>query len=160
MAVVAVVSMVGAGLAGGVAAQTRTEPAKSEPARAAFERPANSVDTKSLIGVRIRDAQGKDIGEIDQLLIDPQGGKVTHAVIGVGGLMGVGETHVVVPWSDVKLSADRDKRDAWVVQMDRATLDRAPRWERKAADRPSATPRTEPTTTPRGSNPTATPSTR
>jgi sporulation protein YlmC with PRC-barrel domain len=119
--------------------------------RAAFRNDQNLAESKNFIGMRIKNDQGKDIGEVDNLLIDPQSGKVSHVVVGYGGLAGVGEKKVVVPWSDLKLTRDGNKP---VATMDQAKLDSAPRWERTAsADRdrtttPSASPTT--TTTPSG----------
>jgi len=106
-------------------------------------------DTKELIGTRIKSPDGKNLGEVDQLLIDTQTGKVSHVVIGMGGLAGVGEKKVVVPWSEVKFSPSADGKKHDIV-MDRAKLDSAPRYERSARmDRsPSASPSTtSPTTT-------------
>jgi sporulation protein YlmC with PRC-barrel domain len=103
-------------------------------------------DTKDIIGTRIKNTEGKDIGEIDQLLVDTQSGKVTHAVIGVGGLMGVGEKKVVVPWSELKFSPTAEGKKNAIV-MDQAKLESAPRYERSASTdttSPSASPTTSP----------------
>ena len=102
-------------------------------------------ETKDIIGTRIKNAEGKDLGEVDQLLIDTRTGKVSHVVIGLGGLMGVGEKKVVVPWSEVKFAPTADGKKNAVV-MDQAKLESAPRYERRAAvDRsPSASPATTP----------------
>lgn len=95
-------------------------------------------ETKDIIGTRIKNAEGKDLGEIDQLLIS-RDGKVTHAVIGVGGLAGVGEKKVVVPWSALKFAPVAEgKKNAIVISE--ATLTGAPRYER-ADMAPSASPR-------------------
>jgi sporulation protein YlmC with PRC-barrel domain len=98
-------------------------------------------ETKDIIGTRIKSAEGKDLGEIDQLLIDTRTGKVSHVVIGLGGLMGVGEKKVVVPWSELKLAPSADGKKNSIV-MDQAKLESAPRYERSASvDRsPSASP--------------------
>ena len=99
-------------------------------------------ETKDIIGTRVKNTQGKDLGEIDQLLID-HNGKVTHAVIGMGGLAGVGETKVVVPWSELKFApmAEGKKNE---ITMDQSTLESAPRYERRASMErsPSASPDT------------------
>ena len=98
-------------------------------------------ETKDIIGTRINNAEGKDLGEIDQLLID-RNGKVTHAVIGLGGLAGVGEKKVVVPWSALKFApVTTGKKNA--ITISEATLNNAPRYERTArADAaPAASPR-------------------
>jgi hypothetical protein len=99
--------------------------------------------SKDIIGTRIKNAEGKDLGEVDQLLVDTQTGKVSHVVIGLGGLMGVGEKKVVVPWSDLKFAPAADgKKNA--ITMDQAKLESAPRYERRAAVErsPSASPAT------------------
>jgi sporulation protein YlmC with PRC-barrel domain len=97
-------------------------------------------ETKDIIGTRIKNTAGKDLGEIDQLLID-RNGKVSHVVIGVGGLAGVGEKKVVVPWSDLKFAPVAEgKKNA--IMMDEARLANAPRYERAArSDAPAASPR-------------------
>jgi len=95
-------------------------------------------ETKDIIGTRVKNAQGKDLGEIDQLLID-HNGKVTHAVIGMGGLAGVGETKVVVPWSELKFApVAQGKKNA--ITIDEARLESAPRYDHaaRAADTPPA----------------------
>ena len=108
----------------------------------AWKQDAGVHDTKDIIGTRIKNVDGKDLGEIDQLLID-RNGKVTHAVIGIGGLAGVGEKKVVVPWSDLKFAPVAEgKKNA--ITMDGARLENAPRYERAARSdvAPSASPRT------------------
>jgi len=99
--------------------------------------------TKDIIGTRIKNAEGKDLGEVAQLLIDTQTGKVSHVVIGLGGLAGVGEKKVVVPWSDLKSAPAADGKKNAVV-MDQAKLESAPRYERRAGVErsPSASPST------------------
>jgi len=105
-------------------------------------------ETKDIIGTRIKSADGKDLGEIDQLLIDTRTGKVSHAVIGIGGLAGVGEKKVVVPWSELKFAPTAEGKKNAIV-MDQAKLDSAPRYDRNAmTDRsPSASPSTTSPTT-------------
>ena len=99
-------------------------------------------ETKDIIGTRIKNTAGKDLGEIDQLLID-RNGKVTHAVIGLGGVAGVGEKKVVVPWSELKFApVTEGKKNA--ITMDEAKLESAPRYDRTAARSdvaPAASPR-------------------
>ena len=116
--------------------------------RPAWKNSAGLHDSGDIIGTRIKNAEGKDIGEIDRLMIDPQSGKISHVVVGLGGFLGVGERKVVVPWSDLRMAAAADGRKA-VITMDQAKLESAPRYERAAsAERsPSASPTT--TTNPR-----------
>jgi sporulation protein YlmC with PRC-barrel domain len=118
---------------------------KQRDTRPAWKAAGSVVETSDLIGTRIKNSAGKDIGEIDSLLIDPQSGKVTHAVVGLGGFLGVGEKKVVLPWSELKMASSTDGRKPAIV-MEQAKLENAPRYERTAkADRsPSASPTTSP----------------
>lgn len=123
----------------GVYAQDR--PAKDRPA---FTMDSAHMDSKHLIGMKVNTPDDKHVGEIDQLIVNMRDGKVSHAIVGLGGLVGVGEKHVVVPWSQVKIRESRDRKDA-VAIIDRNALDAAPRFTGVQRDRiPSASPSTAP----------------
>jgi sporulation protein YlmC with PRC-barrel domain len=129
-----------------VSAQT-TRPADKPARDAAREtqtpagKHAGLHETADIIGTRIKNSQGKDLGEVDELLID-RSGKVSHVVIGVGGLAGVGEKNVVVPWSDLKF-APGTAGNKHAITMNEARLESAPRYERSARSDapPAASPR-------------------
>lgn len=126
----------------GMEAVAQQSPAAREAAPAAG--PASALESEKLLGARIKTPANKDMGEIDALLVDPTDGKVTHVVIGVGGITGIGETQVVMPWSDIKLRAQKNRVE---VVVDQAALDSAAKYEkpRRNADLnlPAASPRTE-----------------
>lgn len=112
--------------------------------RSAWTRPADVMESKKLIGARLKGADGKDLGEIDQLLVNQKDGQISHVVVGKGGIAGIGETKVVVPWSDLQVRWDRDTP---VVSIDATALERAQRYEARGVDRdraPSASPSTRP----------------
>jgi sporulation protein YlmC with PRC-barrel domain len=124
----------------GVYAQDR--PAKDRPA---FTMDSAHMDSKHLIGMKVNAPDGKHVGEIDQLLFNMKDHKITHAIVGLGGLVGVGEKHVVVPWSQVKITHDGKDRKDMVAVIDRNALDAAPRWTGVDRDRvPAASPSTTP----------------
>ena len=132
-------------VAGASPSQTpvKKESTKQSDARPAFKPEGTVRESSDIIGTRIKNAEGKNIGEVDRLLIDPQTGRVTHAVVGLGGVLGVGEEKVVVPWSELKMTGARDGRKAEIM-MDQAKLQSAPRYERMAGDRsPAASPATD-----------------
>ncbi len=122
----------------------------SDDNRATWKNTESLHSSKAIIGTRIKNAEGKDMGEIDELLIDPKTGKVSQVVVGLGGLFGVGEKHVVVPWSDVKVASEHDG-DRAKITMDQSTLERAPKYDRKTAslDRRGTAPSASPATAPR-----------
>lgn len=116
--------------------------------RAAFTVATGHMDSKHLIGMRVRaPGDNKDVGEIDHLIVNLKDGKVTHAVVGFGGLGGVKERHVVVPWNQVKITANPkdpgDRKDTFAY-IGQAVLDSAPKYVRVDRGTPAASPRLAP----------------
>ena len=58
-----------------------------------------------LIGQRVKDPQGKEVGEVENVLVQPDG-RVAGLVVEWGGLAGLGANQVAVPWRDVQISQD------------------------------------------------------
>jgi sporulation protein YlmC with PRC-barrel domain len=100
-------------LAGPAAAQTDADrgrgaasPAVSTPpgGAAASTAPAaaathelKAVRLSTLEGVNLYDGNDKKIGEVKDLVLDPASGRVLHALISIGGVMGIGEKEYEVP---------------------------------------------------------------
>jgi sporulation protein YlmC with PRC-barrel domain len=103
-------------------------------------------EASDIIGTAVEGPDGKKIGKVEDLLMDPREGKVSHAVIGVGGMLGIGEDKVVVPYSSLKMSAhDSDRSRKATIQLDQATLDSAPKYVKaRDRDRGAASPATTP----------------
>jgi sporulation protein YlmC with PRC-barrel domain len=111
--------------------------------RAAFTMASGQLDSKHLIGMKVNTPDGKHVGEIDQIIFNVKDGKVSHAVVGLGGVAGVGERQVVVPWNQVRLQMTRDHKDM-AATIDRAVLDSARRYAHDARDvAPAASPSTD-----------------
>ena len=62
-----------------------------------------------LIGKDVTNPQGEDLGEIKDLVIDLQSGKVHSAVLEFGGFLGMGEKQYAFPVSELKPAKDHDK---------------------------------------------------
>ena len=56
-----------------------------------------------LIGLDVRGAEGASIGEVDNIVIGPEG-DIRSLIIGVGGFLGIGDTALKVPWNEVTMS--------------------------------------------------------
>jgi len=80
------------------------------------------VGSDSLVGSTVRDNEGRDIGKVSRLMIDPNDGRITSVVIATGGTLGVGSNMISVPWSSVKIGQDRGK----VIVTASQTLESAP----------------------------------
>jgi len=49
--------------------------------------------------VTLQSAQGEKVGEIGEVIVDPNTGRIAYAVVDMGGFLGMGERHVPVPWA-------------------------------------------------------------
>ena len=90
------------------------------------------VGSDSLVGGTVRDNEGRDIGKVSRLMIDPNDGRITSVIIATGGTLGVGSNTISVPWSSVKIGQDRGK----VIVTASQTLDSAPGRASAAPDQP------------------------
>jgi len=70
--------------------------------------PTASGDTRMLIGRTVHNAQNETIGEIKSVYIGPDG-KVDSLIVGVGGILGLGEREVRLAWSDLRVSDNGEK---------------------------------------------------
>jgi PRC-barrel domain protein len=52
---------------------------------------------KDVQGTKVYGPDGKNIGEIDHLIIDKMSGRVAYAVMSFGGFMGLGHSHYPIP---------------------------------------------------------------
>ena len=75
--------------------------------------PPNSMAITNYYKQNVYDPGNNKIGEVDDVLLGADG-KINALVIGVGGFLGIGEKHVIVPFNAVK--ADR-KDNKWQLMM-------------------------------------------
>jgi sporulation protein YlmC with PRC-barrel domain len=66
------------------------------------------VRSDQLIDTDVRNATGEALGTIHDLVIDPKTGKIAYLIIAQGGLFGIDQRFVPVPWNDFKVTASAD----------------------------------------------------
>lgn len=85
-------------------------------------------DMDKFIGKDVYGANGNEVGELSNLLIDPDG-RVRAALIEFGGFLGIGDHHVAVPWDKMSVQGNR-----LMVNMSEDQIKTMPRWNK---DRPT-----------------------
>ncbi len=83
-------------------------------------------------GRTVKDKDGKDIGQVDDLLIDEDDRKVRFMRVESGGFFGIGETKVFIPIDAITMITDIEVR----INQSQEHVARAPRYDpRFIADR-------------------------
>jgi sporulation protein YlmC with PRC-barrel domain len=103
-----------------------SQPAPPNPSASGTQAAAQAavqVDTSALVGSQVRTSDGRELGTVDRLMMDPKQGQITTVVIKRGGTLGMGGETFAVPWSAVRVGQDDRKL---VVTVDQQLLDRAP----------------------------------
>lgn len=113
-----------------VGTTTPTRPAPAPGAGAVA--PAAGVfpmvaEVERFIGKDVYGAAGEDVGDLENMLIGPDG-RVRAAIIEFGGFLGIGTNKVAVPWDQLQVTEDRI-----VTTMTKEQVRAMPRWEK---DRP------------------------
>lgn len=57
----------------------------------------------SLIGSRVVNAQGQDLGKIHDIVLNSQRDQIGYAVLAHGGIAGVGDKLIAIPWSEFQV---------------------------------------------------------
>jgi len=86
----------------------------------------NKIISSDLVeGTAVYNDDGDQLGTIDNLMIDKISGQVRYAVMEFGGFLGMGAERYPIPWTMLKYDVDRD---GYVVPLDKAQLNEAPRY--------------------------------
>lgn len=67
-------------------------------------KPHSLIASDRVEGTPVRRSDGKKIGTIERLMIDKLSGNVAYAILSFGGILGMGQKHLPVPWSRMQYS--------------------------------------------------------
>jgi sporulation protein YlmC with PRC-barrel domain len=88
------------------------------------------VRATKAIGMDVEDAEGKNLGDVDDLVIDDGSGRVVYAVLSFGGFLGMGDKLFAIPWHALKPSAKDTNKLMLDVPKDK--LKNAPGFDKKS----------------------------
>ena len=78
----------------------------------------------NLLGSEVRTPGNVALGSVDDIVMGPEGGKIAYLVVARGGVFGLGERHVAVPWGQFKVSPNLN---ILVLDTTKDGMDQAPR---------------------------------
>jgi sporulation protein YlmC with PRC-barrel domain len=86
------------------------------------------LKASDLIGMKVEGTDGKKLGDIKDLVIDPMDGDIDYAVLDYGGFLGVGDKYFAVPWEALQFSEDGKKV---ILDVTKKDLKQAPGFDKK-----------------------------
>jgi len=84
-------------------------PAAAAPATATATPTATTTQTvrdlrlSDVIGMDVRNARGENLGDVTDVVVDVETGRVAYAVVGIAGFLGIGEKLSTFPMSAFRL---------------------------------------------------------
>jgi hypothetical protein len=81
----------------------------------------------TLIGDDVYNHKDEDLGDIKEIMLDVDSGRIAYAVLAFGGFLGIAEKLFAVPWSALKLDT-ANKR--FLLNVDKERLKSAPGFDK------------------------------
>jgi len=81
----------------------------------------------TLIGDDVYNHQDEDLGDIKEIMLDMNSGRIAYAVLAFGGVFGIGEKLFAVPWSALKLDTENKR---FLLNQDKKRLESAPGFDK------------------------------
>jgi hypothetical protein len=85
------------------------------------------MSSESLIGNVVVNRESEDLGTIEHVMVDVPSGCLAYAVLASGGVFGLGEKLFAIPWSALKLDAERK---CFILDLAKARLEKAPGFDK------------------------------
>jgi len=86
-----------------------------------------------LDGMDVKDRNREDSGEIKDVVVDINTGKIRYVAVSFGGWLGMGDKLFAMPWNALKMyqTIDDPNDRYFVLQLDRSTLKNAPGFDKE-----------------------------
>lgn len=85
------------------------------------------LSATTMIGDGVVNPEGKDLGKIEEIMLDLDRGQVAYAVLSFGGLLGIGDKFFAIPWDALKLDAENHR---FILDIQKETLKNAPGFDK------------------------------
>jgi sporulation protein YlmC with PRC-barrel domain len=111
--------------AGEDAAEGEEAAAGPAPDAVVTEMAPSEVRADWIIGTSVTSPDDETIGSIEDVILDQEEGRVTAAILGVGGFLGIGAKNIAVDWDELQI--DHDGREI-TLDLTREEAENAPEY--------------------------------
>ena len=92
------------------------------------QQPVGEALASMFVGQDVSNAAGEKVGDVSDLLFD-KSGRITMVVIGVGGLLGLGEKYVAVPFGALTITSGAKGERVVTAALSKESLQSAPEFK-------------------------------
>jgi sporulation protein YlmC with PRC-barrel domain len=82
-----------------------------------------AIRAKEVIGTDVKNTGGEKVGKVEDVVLDKMSNDIMFAVVGFGGVMGMGEKYHPIPWAKLDYDASDN---CYVVAVSKDQLQAAP----------------------------------
>jgi len=86
------------------------------------------LSAKTLSGDHVRNAEGEDLGTIEEIMLDVPTGRIAYAVLSFGGFLGMGNKLFALPWQALQLD---ERNHEFILNVDKKRLENAPGFDKE-----------------------------
>ncbi len=80
------------------------------------------LSASTIIGDRVTNPQGDDLGSIHEVMLDVLHGRIAYAVLSFGGFLGIGDKLFAIPWDMLTIDT---ANHCFVLDVDKEKLEAA-----------------------------------
>lgn len=108
--------------------ESKTEPKEMpDSAKQAHQEMLQMSRAGNIIGTRVKNPSGDNLGDIKDLVIDPNSGQISYAVITFGGVLGMGGKLFAIPWRLLRWSRNGEY---YLLELNKDILRKAPGFDK------------------------------
>ena len=85
------------------------------------------LPVSTVIGSQVRNPAGEPLGNLKELVIDLEDGRISYAVLSFGGFMGMGDKLFAIPWEAL---IRNEKDNTFLLDVDKEVLKEAPGFDK------------------------------
>lgn len=85
------------------------------------------LQATAILGNKVLNPSGEQLGNLKELVIDLEDGRVAYAVLSFGGFLGRGDKLFAIPWEALDLNPEDH---TFILDVDRDTLKEAPGFDK------------------------------
>jgi len=89
--------------------------------------PVKYLTASSLIGNKVHNPEGENLGEIKDVMVNINNGRIEYMIIEFGGFLGIGEKFFAIPFYVLSLDT---ARHAFILDQKREVLENAPGFDK------------------------------